>query len=670
MASLPKSATSEKLKSQFYVEVDPEECNSELLPIYDHYKSCLDLFQQQAALNYTPLTGISASKDLGDRTIFLAHVTPFYPKPLARFPAELLNFLESSARILPGVLRLQLVQALAFLINWKMIGLAEALHVFMELQTLGDRVIQKMAFSHVIQSITLMNQEHRNNPKNEAVQNSLFEMLQKEDEAKAMRVLITLCELHREKVWSDERTVDAICTSCFHPSSRIVIAALSFLLDDGGDDSNSEDGQATLQPQVVLNIKSIHNASHKGTTSSKKKKKKAKLQQQRLSSEKSDRDYSSPLNHLKDAQGFSEKLFSHLQSSSNDIFEVKIMILKVIARTVGLHHLILLDFYPYLQKYVEPHKQDVTALLAAAVEACHETVPSDAVKPLFKQIVNQFVHDGSRPEDITVGLNVVREMCLRMPLLMTKELLQNLVFNRKSHEKAVSASARSLLALFREICPSLLVKKDRGRPAELRVKPKAFSEVHVPSNVPGVELLEEEDDEMGEDNEVYDDDVNYIVDGASGIGDKKKCESCDEHNNSIGKDADVDSNTSKEKKRKLSDLDAANLSLAALKNLLNEALMPYKRARRGIATMEPPNNFRRSPLVDRRGFLRRRIVSQRLSKEASLAVKRALRDTTRKLSCCELARIANAADDKAKLATTHQEKKRKDSCNQFRGRKL
>ncbi|KAL6506955.1 hypothetical protein OROHE_022392 [Orobanche hederae] len=611
MALLPKSATSEKLKSQCYMEVDPEECNSELLLVYDHYKSRLDHFQQQAALYYPSLfTGISAAKELGDRTIFLTHVTPFYPNRLARFPTELLNFLESSARILPGVLRLQLVQALACLINWKMIGLAEALQVFMELQTLGDRVIQQMAFSQVIQSITLMNQEHRNNPKNEAVQNILFEMLQQEDEAKTMRVLITLCELHRQKVWSDKRTADAICTACFHPSSRIMIAALSFLLDGGGDDSNSEDDQATPQPQIVLNKEAMHKASRKGTTSSKKKK--AKLQQQQhLSSEKSDTGYSSPLNHLKDAQGFSEKLFSRLQSSSNEMFEVKIMMLKVIARTVGLHHLILLDFYPYLQKYVELHKQDVTALLAAAVEACHEMVPPDAVKPLFKQIVNQFVHDGSRPEDITVGLNVVRKMCLRMPLLMTKELLQNLVLYRKSHEKAVSASARLLLTLFREICPSLLVKKDRGQPAELIAKPKAFGEVHVPSN------------------------------------------------------------KSKEKKRKLSDLDAANLSLAALKNLLNEALVPHTLVSRGIATLGPLNDFRWNPWVDRPRFLRRNSIAE-VNKGTVIGSQKSTKGNHQETILLRIEfRIVRENDEsKAKIATTHQEKKkRKHSCKQFRGRK-
>jgi len=29
------------------------------------------------------------------------------------------------------------------------------------------------------------------------------------------------------------------------------------------------------------------------------------------------------------------------------------MILKVIARTIGLHRLVLLNFYPFLQKYVQ-----------------------------------------------------------------------------------------------------------------------------------------------------------------------------------------------------------------------------------------------------------------------------------------------------------------------------
>ena len=85
------------------------------------------------------------------------------------------------------------------------------------------------------------------------------------------------------------------------------------------------------------------------------------------------------------------------------MLQVKMMMLKVIARTVGLHRLILLNLYPYFQKYVQvfchffpsafkifflvlsewscicsccfqSHQRDVTSLLAAAVQACHDMV--------------------------------------------------------------------------------------------------------------------------------------------------------------------------------------------------------------------------------------------------------------------------------------------------------
>ncbi|KAK7306187.1 hypothetical protein VNO77_44113 [Canavalia gladiata] len=241
-------------------------------------------------------------------------------------------------------------------------------------------------------------------------------------------------------------------------------------------------------------------ANHQGTTASKKKKK-AKLQrvirsikrQQHMSSERRNNSYYSPLNHLKDAQGFAERLFSHLQKC-NERFEVKMMMLKLIARTVGLHRLILLNFYPFLQKYIQPHQRDVTNLLAVVVQACHDKVPPGAVEPLFKQIVNQFVHDGSRPE------------------LMNKDLLQDLALYKKSREKAVSVAARSLIALFREVFPSLLIKKDRGRPIDPKDTPKAYGETNVAADFPGDKLLQiiDNDDlhESGSDNDQENDQMS------------------------------------------------------------------------------------------------------------------------------------------------------------------
>ncbi|KAL2904781.1 Protein SDA1-like protein [Bienertia sinuspersici] len=531
---------------QSKMKCDPESYETELQLIYQQFKSSLELFQQQANFNFNSVTGVAAdssvAKDLAEKALFLAHMTQFYPKHLSLFPKQLIHLLRITKSLQP-FLRSQLTQALILLVNRKIVTIGETLELFMELQTRGDRTLKKLAYSHVIRCIQRMNKKHKDEAKNKALKNILFKMRKSEEESIAKRSLVTLCDLHRRKVWTDDSTVYEICEACFHPSSRIMIAALCFLLDydkiqddDDSDASSSEDEGCTQQPQVVLSREDVYKAHHKGTTASKKKKK-AKLERvlrsmkkkQRLSSEKTGPNYYSPLSKLNDAQGFAERLFSKLRNC-NERFEVRMMMLKVIARTVGLHQLILEDFYPFLQKYVQPHQRDITNILAATVQACHDMVPPNVVEPLFKQIVNQFVHDRSRTEAISVGLNVVREICLRMPLLMNEDLLQDLVLYKKSKEKAVSSAARSLVTLFREICPSLLVKKDRGRSADPNAKRKEYGEVNVATGVAGAELLQQAEESADDDNneenllttseEVDNDDVNDDVDSMISSGSK------------------------------------------------------------------------------------------------------------------------------------------------------
>ncbi|KAM0862147.1 hypothetical protein ACQ4PT_045427 [Festuca glaucescens] len=478
---------------------DPEGYETELRQLHRHFESSVFLFRQQAALSSSASSsggGGETAKELGDLALFLAHVAPFYPNDLADLPDQIGGLLDTNARALPSGLRVHLVQALILLVNRKIVDLEDTMELFMELQVIGDRAVKKLAFSHIVHSIRRMNQKHKNEAKNRKLQNILFTLVQGEEESRAKRAFTILCDLHRRRVWFDDRTANAICNACFHPSSRIMTAAISFLLgyenveqEDDSDASSSED-EASINPNIILSKEDVYKANHKGTSASS--------------------NYYSPLTYLKDPQGFAEKLFSRLQKC-NERFEVRMTMLKVISRTIGLHHLVLLNFYPYLQRYVQPHQRDVTTLLAAAVQACHEMVPPDAVEPLFKQIVNQFVHDRSRPEAIAVGLNVVREICVRIPLLMNEDLLQDLVLYKKSHEKAVSIAARSLITLFREICPSLLVKKDRGRPLNPTARPKAFGETTIASDVPGAELLDEEFEGSDDESDAFDSDDEELL---------------------------------------------------------------------------------------------------------------------------------------------------------------
>ncbi|WZZ19070.1 hypothetical protein YC2023_112159 [Brassica napus] len=565
--------SSEKLSLpilQGKIKRDPDGYETELQLIYKQFKASVDLFQQQAALSFSSVgSDPSVAKDLGDRAMFLAHVTPFYPKQLAEFPAQLTDLLRTSCLAMPSGLRNHVSQALILLMNRKSLVIEDLLALFLDVQCIGDRNLRKLAFSHIVQTIRKMSVT---DPRHKGLQKIVISMLEQEDETKAKRALVTLCELLKKKVWlgdRHERVAIAICEACFHASPRIMVSSLRFLLDyeniEDEDDSdasdNDDDEDSKPENHVVINREAVYKANNKGTSSSKKKKQ-AKLQRamksikkkQRASSESTTSTYS-PLNHLNDPQKFAEKLLSRLQTGksigkTSERIETRLMMMKVIARTIGLHKLQLLSFYTYLQNYAKPHEKDVTQILAAAVQACHDGVPSDAVKPLFMQIVNQFVHDRSRPEAIAVGLNVIREMCLRIPELMTEELLQDLALYKKEHEKAISAGARSLIALFREINPSLLVKKDRGRPGGPVAKPKQFGEANVFSDVPNVELLQESDHESdSDDGDEEDDDVELpgsddveqeeLVPDDCGNEDEAEEDSDDDMNNTED-DSDVD----------------------------------------------------------------------------------------------------------------------------------
>ncbi|CAG8556062.1 6710_t:CDS:10 [Gigaspora rosea] len=203
----------------------------------------------------------------------------------------------------------------------------------------------------------------------------------------------------------------------------------------------------------------------------------------------------STLHLLNDPQGFSEKLLSSLQkSSNNDRFEVKLMTMNLISRIIGAHKLILLSFYTYLQRYLKPHQRDVTMILVIVAQSCHELVPPDALEPVIKTIANNFVTDHCAGEVMAAGLNAIREICVRQPLAIDSTLLQDLTDYKSDRDKGVMMAAKSLIGLFREINPEMLKRKDRGKIASMNMKdlkPLQYGKIRTTEQIEGIELLEE-----------------------------------------------------------------------------------------------------------------------------------------------------------------------------------
>ena len=77
-----------------------------------------------------------------------------------------------------------------------------------------------------------------------------------------------------------------------------------------------------------------------------------------------------------DPQSFVEKLFKQLEYS-NERFEVRLMMMDLISKLMGIHQLFLFNFYPFLQRYLQPHQKDVTKIMLYFAQSCHNLVPPE-----------------------------------------------------------------------------------------------------------------------------------------------------------------------------------------------------------------------------------------------------------------------------------------------------
>ncbi|EGR27637.1 sda1 domain protein 1, partial [Ichthyophthirius multifiliis] len=135
----------------------------------------------------------------------------------------------------------------------------------------------------------------------------------------------------------------------------------------------------------------------------------------------------------------------------------------LISRMIGRHQLIILSFYSFVQKYLQPHQKEITKILAYLAESVHKLVPPEELQSVVKHIIENFVNDRCSEQAMTWGLNTIREMCLKNYHIIDDFSLNYLAGYYNYKNKYVSKSAKSIINLFRQINPKLLDKKFRGR---------------------------------------------------------------------------------------------------------------------------------------------------------------------------------------------------------------
>uniref|UniRef100_A0A3B3VLB2 Protein SDA1 n=2 Tax=Poecilia TaxID=8080 RepID=A0A3B3VLB2_9TELE len=441
---------------QNLIKRDPQSYVDEFLQQHRHYQSNVEIFRLQPD---------KANKDLAELVMFLSQVAHCYTQQLSTFPRDLSELLRSYHTIIEPELRMTL-------------------------------------YTHIVTDIKNINAKHKNNKINTTLQNFMYTMLRDSNPIAAKISLDVMAELYKRNIWNDAKTVNVITTACFSKVTKIIVGGLKFFLGKDEDEKNESDSESENEGTSARDLMVKYSTGKKNTKNKKKLEKAMKVLKKHKKKKKPEVFNFSAIHLIHDPQDFSEKLLKQLESSK-ERFEVKIMMMELISRLVGIHELFLFNFYPFIQRFLQPHQREVTKILLCAAQASHQLVPPEVIEPMIMTIANNFVTDRNSGEVMTVGINAIREVAGRCPLAINEDLLQDLAQYKTHKDKNVMMSARGLIQLFRNLNPQLLHKKDRGRPTEAstEAKIKDYGELEAKDYIPGAEVLEVEEENKEEEED-------------------------------------------------------------------------------------------------------------------------------------------------------------------------
>mmetsp|Transcript_100056 Transcript_100056/g.312822 ORF Transcript_100056/g.312822 Transcript_100056/m.312822 type:complete len:588 (-) Transcript_100056:103-1866(-) len=396
-------------------------------------------------------------------------------------------------------MRQVLVQALILLRNRDQFPCVRTLPMYFKLFTLQDKGLRKQVFTHIVRDIVQMNNKSRSQKERTELRDFFFERLREGEVEVARHACAAFISLYRQNVWRDSHVINLMSSGLLHPDLKISAALAHLFLGNRTkglegilDDSESEEDEEAQE--VVMGI-----VGAKKTANREKRVKRAKAAAKRAGTRKKRKEGENSvvsfvaIDLLHDSQTLSERLLQRI-SKAGEPYLFRLLLLHLVARLVGRHELHLLNLYPFLLKYLQPAQKEVTKVLACLVESSHRSVPPDELRPTVLHVMRTFVTEAQASEVIEVGLNSIREVCMRSVNVLNEEELADLAGFRKYRHKGVSSAAHGLINAYRELHPQLLHRSLRGREATMalsrgEVQAPEFGSLQAAEAIDGLEIL-------------------------------------------------------------------------------------------------------------------------------------------------------------------------------------
>ncbi len=171
-----------------------------------------------------------------------------------------------------------------------------------------------------------------------------------------------MIDLYKKKIWNDAKTVNIIASTCFTKTSKVVALALHFfngrdVEEEEDDDSDKEDKKTETEILMALRV----GKKSKGRVKKTQRAVKALKKEKKGKKGNAGVPHFSALNLIYDPQDFAEKLFK-LVETTNEGFEMKLSILDLVSRLIGVHSLFLLNFQTFLLRFLNPHQRGESSI--------------------------------------------------------------------------------------------------------------------------------------------------------------------------------------------------------------------------------------------------------------------------------------------------------------------
>ncbi|MES1918517.1 Protein SDA1, variant 3 [Bonamia ostreae] len=455
----------------------PENCSTDVELQLRRFEATLEIIKVSSNLQTSK---ISLPDNFSLLLAFSTKIFSIDDKISTNFPNSITELIENLAfmQTTTPEIRLSIAKSAIFLHNKNIFNNFAYFQKIFDLFNITDKALKSLIFSHLTNYL-------RNNKtgfKLSGFTKFLTTQTSSDNPSLAKKSLSIIAKLYIQDSsaqWRNAHIANIIANCCFSRFSPLTKNAAKFLLGEFNAFSSKQILDRKIAKERFSEQRkslSISQKVNKRKIKRSKKLKKLKTKSEKLSkmdenltdSENNPKTNNNnnvdfgPIRSLNDPLSFSEKLFKKLKNC-RDGFEMKILLMKLLSRVLSCHCLMLPGFLSFLQRYLQPHQKNVSAVLSALAQSIHSGVEKEELEPVLAVLAHNFVTDRSDVAVMTIGLNTIREICSRQPMAMDKTMLADLCQYKTSHSKPVAMAAKGLLSLYRQVNPALLSKKNRGR---------------------------------------------------------------------------------------------------------------------------------------------------------------------------------------------------------------